>query len=67
VQRDGTALQAMLLDNAFDSEVQASGGCTNARSGGPGASFMPKLGGSRGAGVARRGRPVRDPCRGATE
>jgi hypothetical protein len=34
----------MLLDNAFAIEVQANGGATNACSGGPGASFMPKLG-----------------------
>jgi hypothetical protein len=34
----------MPLDNAIAIEVQANGGAANARSGGPGASFMPKLG-----------------------
>jgi hypothetical protein len=38
-KRDGTAERFMLLDNAFLLEVQRSGGATNARSGGPGASF----------------------------
>jgi hypothetical protein len=31
----------MPLDNAFGFEVQAIGSATDARSGGPGASFMP--------------------------
>jgi len=34
----------MPLDNAFDCEVQANGGRPDAGSGGPGVSFMPKLG-----------------------
>jgi hypothetical protein len=41
VQRDGTAVRFMLLDNAFDIELQANGGRWDARSGGPGVSFMP--------------------------
>jgi len=31
----------MFLDNAFRGEAQRNGGATDARSGGPGASFMP--------------------------
>jgi len=42
----------MLLDNAFEFEVQANGDATNASAGGPGASFMPKLGGRLSAAVA---------------
>jgi hypothetical protein len=38
-QRDGTAERFMPLDNAFQAEVQADGGATEAGSGGPGASF----------------------------
>jgi len=39
VWRDGTAVLAMFLDNAFLAEAQRNGGVTDARSGGPGASF----------------------------
>jgi cytochrome c-type biogenesis protein CcmE len=39
VQRDGTAVRFMSLDNAFAVEVQANGGTPDAASGGPGASF----------------------------
>jgi len=35
----------MPLDNAFLLEVQRNGGATDADAGGPGASFMPLLGG----------------------
>ncbi len=37
----------MPLDNAFRAEVQANGGAREAGSGGPGVSFMPKLGATR--------------------
>ena len=37
-------MRFMALDNAFRFAMQANGGATDARSGGPGASFMPKLG-----------------------
>jgi hypothetical protein len=41
VQRDGTAVRVMSLDNAFAVEEQANGRARDARSGGPGGSFMP--------------------------
>jgi hypothetical protein len=37
-------VRVMPLDNAFAFEVQANGSAPDAHSGGPGASFMPKLG-----------------------
>jgi hypothetical protein len=39
VQRDGTAVRFMPLDNAFQAAVQANGGASDAGAGGPGASF----------------------------
>ena len=38
------AVRFMSFDNAIPAEVQANGGATDASSGGPGASFMRKLG-----------------------
>jgi hypothetical protein len=66
-------VQSILLSNAFGIEVQANGGAADTCSGGPGASFMPKLGASRyGMAIAPglEGRDVkrtvmtRHPCKG---